>query len=160
MDRTIGYNLEAGGGFTPDKLNKKEKKKFSEKVSKGLKGKKKSEAHKQKLSEANKGNYRGNQNIPFTIDGIIYTSIGDASTKLHIPPKTIHNRLNSNNIKFKDYLYINRDNADKTYQKGKRCIVYGIEYHSATEASIELGMSLYVISKNCRLSRYDCYYLT
>jgi hypothetical protein len=46
-----------------------------------------------------------NGNIPFSIDGIPYRTIDDAHKKLGIPAKTIHNRLNSNNIKFDRYVY-------------------------------------------------------
>jgi group I intron endonuclease len=60
---------------------------------------------KEKLRKHFTGVYNGSQNIPFTIDGIRYTSIGDASKKLGIAHKTVHNRLNSKNPKFSNYLY-------------------------------------------------------
>lgn len=66
---------------------------------------KRSKETREKLSKYFTGVYNGSQNIPFTIDGIHYKSIGDASKKLGIPHKTVYNRLNSKNIKFSNYLY-------------------------------------------------------
>lgn len=60
---------------------------------------------KEKLRNHFLGVYNGSQNITFHIDGVYYKSIGDASKRLNIPPKTIHNRLNSKNSKFSAYLY-------------------------------------------------------
>jgi group I intron endonuclease len=74
---------------------------------------KRSEETKEKLRKHFTGVYNGSQNIPFTIDGIKYTSIGDASKKLGIPNKTVHNRLNSNNPKFSNYLYKDKTRRPK-----------------------------------------------
>jgi DNA-directed RNA polymerase specialized sigma24 family protein len=61
---------------------------------------------KNKLRSCNLGKYNGDQNIEFYIDNIKYKSIGEAAKLLNIPPKTIHNRLNSRNEKFSNYIYV------------------------------------------------------
>jgi group I intron endonuclease len=58
------------------------------------------------LSEQRKGKYFGNQNLRFIIDGIEYSSLGEASNKLGIPITTISWRLKSKNEKFNNYKYI------------------------------------------------------
>jgi hypothetical protein len=63
-----------------------------------------SEETKQKLRIILTGR-KTNGNIPFSIDGVSYRTIQEAHEKLGIPLKTIHNRLNSNNIKFNRYVY-------------------------------------------------------
>jgi group I intron endonuclease len=60
---------------------------------------------KNKISKKKKGNYYGDQNIKFSIDGVEYFSLGDASNKLKIPITTILWRLKSKNKKFEDYKY-------------------------------------------------------
>ena len=65
-----------------------------------------SRLHRERLRQAFLGVYNGSQNIRFSIDGIEYFSIGAASKQLGIPAKTIHNRLNSPNIKFSNYCYL------------------------------------------------------
>ncbi len=102
-----------------------------------------------KLSQYFTGIYNGSQNIKFTIDGIQYNSIGEASKKLNIPPKTIHNRLNSKNIKYSNYLYLDKKLIPERRPRitnGKPCIINGIEYSSAMEASKQLNISNYTIS--------------
>lgn len=69
---------------------------------------KRSPETRKKLSEYFAGKYNGEQNMPFTIDGVQYSSVGSAAKATGIPPKTIHNRLNSPNPKFKNYLYIDK----------------------------------------------------
>ena len=69
---------------------------------------KRSEETRRKLSDHFTGVYNGSQNIPFTIDRIEYFSIGAASKATNIPLKTIHNRLNSPNPKYSNYLYIDQ----------------------------------------------------
>jgi hypothetical protein len=51
------------------------------------------------------GSYYGNQNIKFTIDGVEYFSLGEASKKLKIPITTILWRLKSKNKRFENYKY-------------------------------------------------------
>lgn len=69
-------------------------------------GKKHSNETKDKISKIKKGTYNGSQNLPFSIDGVEYTSLGEASKKLEIPIPTIRWRIKSNNIKFINYKYI------------------------------------------------------
>lgn len=69
-------------------------------------GKHHTEEYKQKARERQLGIYRGNQNLSFSIDGIIYQSLGKASKKLGIPITTIRWRIKSKNIKFKEYKYV------------------------------------------------------
>lgn len=68
-------------------------------------GKKHSERTKKRISESRKGKYFGNQNLRFIIDGIEYSSLGEASNKLGIPITTIRWRLKSKNEKFNNYKY-------------------------------------------------------
>ncbi len=142
-NKNIGYNIHFGGqgGNTYGSLSPYKKEKFKENVSKALKGIKKTDNHKLKLSKANINNYQGGQRIPFYIDNIFYESIGDASKKLDIPPKTIHNRLNSKNIKYSNYRY-----KDKTIQKiipksSKRIMIDNISYNSIEDAVVKTGIS-------------------
>jgi group I intron endonuclease len=60
---------------------------------------------KKKLSEEKIGKYDGNQNIPIIVDGIEYSSAGEASVKLNIPMVTIRWRVKSDNPKFCNYIY-------------------------------------------------------
>jgi group I intron endonuclease len=95
---------------------------------------------KNKLRIANLGKYNGDQNIEFYIDNVKYKSIGDASKALQIPPKTIHNRLNSNNIKYSNYIYI--DNIKNVERKKslsgkhneKKIMIDNIIYNTIAEA--------------------------
>lgn len=95
---------------------------------------------KNKLRIANLGKYNGDQNIEFYIDNVKYKSIGDASKVLQIPPKTIHNRLNSNNIKYINYIYI--DNIKNVERKKslsgkhneKKIMIDNIIYNTIVEA--------------------------
>jgi len=68
-------------------------------------GKKHSSETKEKIKNTKLGKYYGKQNIPFTINGVKYESLGEASKKLDIHITTIRWRIKSNNIKFKDYKY-------------------------------------------------------
>lgn len=85
------------------KTHTKEIKKF---LSELHKGKPKSELHKKKLSEANKGNKPSNM-IMVKINGVVYESILDASKKLDINISTLRNRLKSKNKKFEEYIIYN-----------------------------------------------------
>jgi len=103
----------------------------------------------EKIRKRMLGTYNGSQNIKFTIDGIEYNSISDASKKLGIAHKTVHNRLNSKNIKYSNYLYLDEKLIPERRQRitnGKPCIINGIEYSSAMEASKQLNIS------NCTIS--------
>lgn len=68
-------------------------------------GKEHSDETKEKLRNKRLGKYHGEQNIPFTIDGIEYKSLGEASKKLGIHITTIRWRLISKNKKFDNYQY-------------------------------------------------------
>lgn len=68
--------------------------------------KKHSDETLKKMSEIKKGKYKGSQNIPFEIDGVIYNSLGEASKELNIHITTIRWRLNSKNKKFENYKYV------------------------------------------------------
>lgn len=83
--------------------------------------------------------YKGWQNIEFYIDGILYKSIGEASIKLGIPPKTVHNRLNSNNIKYNNHQYKDESRNPKRRKRitnGIEFYIDGILYHSLKEAEV------------------------
>lgn len=68
-------------------------------------GKQHSDETKKKLSEARKGTYHGEQNIPIIIDGVEYRSAGEASKVLNTPMVTIRWRVLSKNKKFDNYKY-------------------------------------------------------
>jgi len=72
------------------------------------KGIKISEEIKDKISKKLKGKYFGKNNRPFTIDGIFYNSVGEASKKLNILGATIRYRLVSVNSKFDNYKYVKK----------------------------------------------------
>lgn len=69
--------------------------------------KKHTDKTKEILSKKHIGKYNGNQNIPFSINGKIYNSLGEASKELNIPITTIRWRIKSNNVKYLEYKYIN-----------------------------------------------------
>jgi hypothetical protein len=103
-----------------------------------------SKEHKEKLRNAFLGKYNGNQNIEFYIDDILYTSIGDANKKLNIPNKTIHNRLNSTNIEYKNYRY--KDPSLIPVRRARKYaslpfIINGVMYNSLREASEKLNIT-------------------
>jgi group I intron endonuclease len=50
--------------------------------------------------------YVGNQNLPISIDGKIYSSLGEASKDLNIPITTIRWRVKSDNPKFEKWIYV------------------------------------------------------
>lgn len=102
-----------------------------------------SKEHRQKLREAFLGVYNGDQNIEFSINGVSYSSVGTASKQLGIPPKTIHNRLNSQNIKYSRYLYKDaslipmrkpRKYKSKPFKIGDKI------YNTLREASVIVGI--------------------
>ena len=62
----------------------------------------KSEETKRKLSEANKGKKPGNM-VKVEVEGIIYESLTDASSKTGINMSTLRNRIKSKNIKYINY---------------------------------------------------------
>lgn len=68
-------------------------------------GKTHSEEYKKHSSEIQKGIYRGSQNIPLIIDGIEYSSLGEASIATGIHITTIRWRIRSKNKKFDNYKY-------------------------------------------------------
>lgn len=68
-------------------------------------GKKHSKEFKQKLSKMRKGSYNGNQEKSIKIEEVVYKSLSQASKILNIPTPTIHYRLNSKNVKYKNYIY-------------------------------------------------------
>lgn len=43
---------------------------------------------------------------PFTIEGVEYRTLKEASEKLSIPIKTLHDRLSSKNKLFSEYRYV------------------------------------------------------
>jgi len=97
--------------YNPEK-SESIRKKLSENASKrtGEKnsffGKHHTDETKNILRQKRLGKYYGNQNIPFTIDGIEYNSLGNASKELGIHITTIKWRLGSKNEKFENYKYI------------------------------------------------------
>lgn len=111
----------------------------------GTDGWKMTEATRKKLREVNIGKYNGSQNIKFTIDGVLYNSVGDASRKLKIAIKTIHNRLNSKNIKFSSYCYVDQSKIPPRRKpssgKSRKIIIDGTEYNSIASASFSTKIS-------------------
>lgn len=112
---------------------------------------------KQKLRDINIGKRGGVQSIPFFIDEVRYLSILDASCKLKIPQKTIHNRLRSNNVKYTNYRYedeelipIRHKRFVKSSQKVK---IDGIVYDSVSEAAVALHMPSNTIFRRAKSSK-------
>jgi hypothetical protein len=111
---------------------------------------------KQKLREINLGKRGGTQSMPFFVGDFRYLSILDASTKLGIPQKTIHNRLNSKNEKYADYIYedVNRiPQRDRIHYGQHRIIsveINGAFYESASEASTKLGIPTTTLLRRAR----------
>jgi hypothetical protein len=88
----------------------------------------------EKLRQAFTGVYNGSQNIPFYIDEKLYSSIGVASKDLHIPIKTIHNRLNSKNIKYSNYRYKDESLIPVRVCKRNKIEINGIVYDDMKKA--------------------------
>lgn len=90
------------------------------------------------------GVYKGNQNIEFLIDEVLYTSVGEASKKLGIPAKTIHNRLRSPNIQFTNYRYKNEVlvpiRRPRKIISNKEFYIDGTLFRSLQEAENILGI--------------------
>jgi group I intron endonuclease len=116
-----------------------------------------SEETKNKLREINLGKRGGPQAFPFYVDGVRYVSILDASSKLNIPHKTIHNRLNSKNDKYANYVYedISKIPKRKTIRPGRSYAVIsvkidGVIYETASEASRKLNIPSTTIIRRAR----------
>lgn len=118
-----------------------------------------SQTTKNKLRKANLGKYNGDQNIQFTIDGILYCSVGDASKKLGIPAKTIHNRLNSNNEKYSNYLYYDSKLIPKRFKRSngrnKKIVMDGKVYESIACAIKQTSISKSTILYRLRNGTYS-----
>jgi group I intron endonuclease len=100
--------------------------------------------HREKLRMINLGKYslkdtEIDQRMPFFLDGVKHMSIGDAHKATGIPPKTIHNRLNSPNPKYSNYLYEKEElrpiRKIKPHPACKSIVINGIVYDSITEAT-------------------------
>ena len=115
---------------------------------------KRSKETKEKLRLANLGKYGGSQAIPFYIDNVKYVSILEASVALKIPHKTIHNRLNSTNIKYSNYIYEDSSLVPIRHKRKTKPVVGvkidGIVYESAAEASMKFSISHTTILRRCR----------
>lgn len=106
-----------------------------------------------KLRLINLGKYGGVQAMPFYIDENRYVSILDASVKLHIPHKTIHNRLNSKNEKYSSYKYEDISRIPirkKINNKGIKIKINNIIYNSASEASMQLNIAISTILRRAK----------
>lgn len=119
-----------------------------------------------KCKTNNTGKYGGPQSQPFYIDNIRYVSILDASTKLQIPPKTIHNRLNSNNIKYASYIYEDKNLIPERkkpryniLKNNTPILIDNIEYISLTSASNVLNIPISTINYriNSKNKKFDNY---
>lgn len=98
-------NVELYGEEKAKQISEKLSKIASERIGdkNGFYDKHHTDETKKHLSENRKGKYYGSQNIFIEIDGIIYSSYGDASKKLNIPIVTIRWRCLSKNPKFDNY---------------------------------------------------------
>ncbi len=100
------------------------------------------------------GKYGGPQAMDFYIDDIKYQSILEASVALKIPHKTIHNRLNSNNEKFSNYIYADKSRVPnrKRASSGKRIKIKvdSVIYDSASDASMELNIPITTLLRRAR----------
>lgn len=118
---------------------------------------KRSAETKQKLREHQLGKYGGVQAMAFYIDGVKFLSILDAASKLKIPQKTIHNRLNSKNLKYSNYVYEDLSRIpERTKVHTKKFIkvsVNNVIYDSASDASIILSISISTILRRARSSK-------
>lgn len=85
-------------------LSKAAKKRIGEKNS--FYGKRHSDATKKKISNKNKGKYRGSQEKKVLIEEKEYRSVSEAARRLNVAPATIINRIRSSNPKFKFYEYL------------------------------------------------------
>ena len=88
----------------------------------------------EKMRNAMLGVYKGNQNIPFYVDEKLYSSIGEASKDLNIPAKTIHNRLNSKNIKYSNYRYQDESLNPVKVRKKNKIEINGVVYEDMDKA--------------------------
>ena len=110
-----------------------------------------SDETKKHLSELREGKYYGEQNIPISIDGVDYTSSGEASRNLNIPMVTIRWRVRSKNPKYSNYSYkeevkisyteeyqserFSNPQIGKQHDHNKPFTIDGIEYRTLKEAS-------------------------
>lgn len=128
----------------------------------GLSNYKRSEETKEKLRKIFTGVYNGDQNIEFYIDSILYTSIGQASKSLNIPPKTIHNRLNSKNIKYDNYKYkdisLIPPRKERINQNRKKCFVLGKHFPSASQAAKFYNFPLASLCRKLKSKLPDYHY--
>lgn len=105
-----------------------------------------SEEHKEKLRQAalkQNREGRGAPSIEFYIDNVLYKSISDASKKLNIPPKTVHNRLSSMNALYSNYRYKNEQKTPirKIRKWTSKPIKIGDKiYNTLREASVGTGI--------------------
>lgn len=117
---------------------------------------------KDKIRESLIGRYFGSQNIEFFIDGNLYSSIGEASKKLLIPSKTIHNRLNSKNLKFENYQYKDKSKIPirKKASKGKSKPFFaeGKLFNSLNEAKKSLNLSVRAIRNRIMSNNFSSYF--
>lgn len=105
---------------------------------------------------------RGAPTIEFYIDDVLYKSISDASKKLGIPHKTVHNRLNSPNLKYANYRYADVSkipNRELRVWQSKTAMVNGIIYNSASDASIKTGINFCTLCRWLRNNTNNCYYI-
>lgn len=120
-----------------------------------------SDETKQKLRQASLGKYHGSQNICFYINNVMYNSIGDASKALKIPIKTIHNRLNSKNIKFANYCYRDKSKVPerrKAAYKNKPFYAEGVLFNTLSSASEDLSLSIRAIGNRIKSKNFPSYF--
>jgi hypothetical protein len=105
-----------------------------------------SKEHKEKLRQAaikQNQDGRGAPSLEFYIDDILYKSISDASKKLGIPHKTVHNRLNSINQKYANYRYKDESRIpirETRVWQSKPFQIDGIIYNTLKDASSKLNI--------------------
>lgn len=114
-------------------------------------GKKLSDEAKKNISEKNKGKKHTKTSKKITIGDIKYNSLSEASEKLKISISTISWRIKSENPKFENYKYTDKENIK--LQLSTKISINNVEYNSVEEASKKLNVTNGYISR--RLNSAD-----
>jgi group I intron endonuclease len=136
-------------------------------------GKTHSESTKVKSSKRMMGVYKGDQNKPIIIDGIEYSSLGNASKQLNISSITIRWRVLSKNPKYKNYHYkgdekifyskeeqkerLSEPQIGKKTNFNKPFLIDGVEYRTLKEASEKLNIHQMTIKGRLQSPNFNNY---